>query len=186
MVDLSKDEDLAGIGSVEFVTGWRGGGWRTNIDSSLVYFVAGEPFGVAEPRKGGDVALSGRLRHVSGDVKRGQSDEEAGERIVADLAGIGEKDRDVDGLALILSCRRGNFGKITEGASRVYDTTGGARVYLGTCRIPLSAEYSGAVACVLRRAGGLWRYVNVPPRQGRGTARDWRGVGALAAPLVRG
>ena len=188
MVDLTKDvEDLTGIDSVEFVTSWRGGGgpFGVNVDSSLVYYSRGEPFGVAEPRKGSDKALSGRLHHVSGDVKKGQEGEDAGERIVADLAGIRDEDQDVDGLALILSCRRGDFGKISEGVSRIYDTTGGERRHLGNCRIPLSKGVSGAVACVLRKTpGGVWQYVAVPQGQGRGTARDWRGVGGMASHLV--
>lgn len=152
----------------------RLGGGGVNVDASSVYYVDAEPAGYVSPDN--LQALSGAMTH-HGDVKKGKG-EGKGERITIDLAAIRSVDSDVEAFALVASCKKGNFDKVSEAVCRVFDVSSGSETHLGNVRVPIEGAHTGVVIGTIKQTPSGWSFSKA--NKVRGAAREWRELGVLA------
>lgn len=189
-LDLNKrdvelvSESGAAVSTIEIEFAWqeptRGGlrgmlgGGGVDVDASAVYYTGNEPTGYVSPSNLS--ALGGSMRH-HGNVKKGKG-EGSGERITIDLASIRSVDGDVEAFALVASCAKGNFDKVSEAVCRIYDASGGGQVHLGNVRVPIQGQHTGVVIGTIKQSPTGWRFSKAD--KVRGDAREWRQLGELA------
>ena len=151
------------------------GGGGVDVDATAIYYTSTEPTGYVSPDN--LQALSGSMRH-HGNVKKGKG-EGSGERITINLASIRTEDSDVEAFALVASCKKGNFDKVSEAVCRIYDAGSDASPnHLGNVRVPIEGAHTGVVIGTISRTPTGWTFSKAD--KVRGAARDWRGLGTLA------
>lgn len=151
---------------------------ETDIDVSAILFDGDEPVDYVSPKEH-QRALSGAVVH-GGDVRKGNG-EGGGEKVTMRLADIRERDSDIGAIALVAACSRGSFSKIAGAVCRIYDASGGERVWLDNVRFAVTGDHTGALLGVVRKTDAGWSFVKAKQY---GQAGHWRQLAGLARGRV--
>ncbi len=195
-LDLNKgtvelvDDTGAAIETVEAVGSWedakQGGllgklGKKNKVDVDLMAVVTsdGAPVNRIAPDK--LEALGGALVH-RGNVTSGQGEDE-GETMTLKLSQIREQDSDIDTIALIAVCAKGNFDKVDSATVRLWNGSGDARKDIGRIRVPLDGNYQSVIIGLLKKTATGWSFTKAP--NGFSNDTDWKALGRRAATLIR-